>query len=529
MILPHNLSMLPGVLLAVAAQFSGSWANPNNFLSDKLVVENRVQNVLEHRTAKYTECRQKTTGPIETTLCDYETVESVNQELYSHLHELVKTPFFRYFQVDLYRDCQYWDDAERCANRECAISPVDESEIPEKWRAASLSRVEELRSSLPGCYYRDSDFCFLESLTDGEYVDLSDNPERFTGYDGPSAHRIWNAIYQENCFGLAEKSQPSSSMSSSSFLLSSNPLSSLSPPEEEDASECLEKRVYYKIISGLHASISTHICHEYLDQATGEWGPNLECFISRVASHPERLQYIYFNTVLLLRAVARIGPYLSAYDICTGNERDEIDSRVQLSKVIEIAEKAGRFDETSLFRGEDAKVLKEEFKAHFRNVSSIMDCVGCARCRLWGKVQFSGVGAALKILFELDETALDPQANPNLLTRSEIVAIINTLHRFTESLYAVEGFRALWSATDDPQALLTKVESQKTPSSPATSPSPRAGSDKVDNTLYGKLLSLAQLCRRSTKACAEMVMTIFDSLGALFRLSDKDGMPHPDL
>jgi len=59
MILPHNLSMLPGVLLAVVAQFSGSWANPNNFLSDKLVVENRVQNVLEHRTAKYTECRQK--------------------------------------------------------------------------------------------------------------------------------------------------------------------------------------------------------------------------------------------------------------------------------------------------------------------------------------------------------------------------------------------------------------------------------------------------------------------------------------
>jgi len=365
-------------------------------------------------------------------------------------------------------------------------------------------------------------------LTDGEYVDLSDNPERFTGYDGPSAHRIWNAIYQENCFGLAEKIQSSSSpMTSSQFLLSSNPLSSLSPPVEEDASECLEKRVYYKIISGLHASISTHICHEYLDQATGEWGPNLECFISRVASHPERLQYIYFNTVLLLRAVARIGPYLNAYDICTGNERDEIDSRVQLSKVIEIAEKAGRFDENSLFRGEDAKVLKEEFKAHFRNVSSIMDCVGCARCRLWGKVQVSGVGAALKILFELDETALNPQANPNLLTRSEIVAIINTLHRFTESLHAVEGFRAIWSGTDDTQALLDKVTSQKTSPSPA--PSPRTGSERVDNTLYGRLLGLAQLCRQSTKACAEIVKTILDNLGALFRVSDKDGMPRPDL
>jgi hypothetical protein len=39
------------------------------------------------------------TGPIETTLCDYETVESVNEELYNNLSELVRLPFFRYFRV----------------------------------------------------------------------------------------------------------------------------------------------------------------------------------------------------------------------------------------------------------------------------------------------------------------------------------------------------------------------------------------------------------------------------------------------
>lgn len=32
------------------------------------------------------------------------------------------------------------------------------------------------------------------------YVDLSLNPERFTGYKGDSAHRIWHSIYRENCF-----------------------------------------------------------------------------------------------------------------------------------------------------------------------------------------------------------------------------------------------------------------------------------------------------------------------------------------
>ena len=32
------------------------------------------------------------------------------------------------------------------------------------------------------------------------YFDLSLNPERYTGYAGPSAERIWKAIYRENCF-----------------------------------------------------------------------------------------------------------------------------------------------------------------------------------------------------------------------------------------------------------------------------------------------------------------------------------------
>ena len=39
------------------------------------------------------------TGPIETTKCDYESIESVNQDLFNNLNELVKTPFFKYFQV----------------------------------------------------------------------------------------------------------------------------------------------------------------------------------------------------------------------------------------------------------------------------------------------------------------------------------------------------------------------------------------------------------------------------------------------
>lgn len=31
-------------------------------------------------------------------------------------------------------------------------------------------------------------------------MDLTLNPERYTGYKGRSAHRIWHSIYKENCF-----------------------------------------------------------------------------------------------------------------------------------------------------------------------------------------------------------------------------------------------------------------------------------------------------------------------------------------
>ena len=42
-------------------------------------------------------------------------------------------------------------------------------------------------------------FCITED-DGGEYVDLLLNPERYTGFKGQSAHRIWRSIYMENCF-----------------------------------------------------------------------------------------------------------------------------------------------------------------------------------------------------------------------------------------------------------------------------------------------------------------------------------------
>lgn len=233
----------------------------------------------------------------------------------------------------------------------------------------------------------------------------------------------------------------------------------LTAPRDPQAEEqCLEKRVFYRLISGLHASISIHICAEYLDKTSGEWRPNLECFITRIAEHPERLQNVYFNYVLMLRALTKAAPYLRSFDYSVGNSTvDERTQEVVRGLLDRAVSCTATFDETSMFAsGPDANILKAEFKKHFRNVSQIMDCVGCDKCRLWGKTQVTGLATALKLLFSFDESA--GAVEDFSLRRSEVVAFIWTLHRFSESLAAVEQFRNMWTKRNIAQSAVVGGE-----------------------------------------------------------------------
>ncbi|KAM3248049.1 endoplasmic reticulum oxidoreductin-1-like [Capsicum annuum] len=45
------------------------------------------------------------------------------------------------------------------------------------------------------------------------------------------------------------------------------------------------------------------------------------------------------------------------------------------------------FDEAKLWKSQSGPELKQQIQKQFRNISSIMDCVGCDKCQLWGKLQ----------------------------------------------------------------------------------------------------------------------------------------------
>lgn len=291
----------------------------------------------------------------------------------------------------------------------------------------------------------ERDYCVPEdesSAGKGDYVSLVDNPERFTGYSGPSAHQVWEAIYRENCFS---KDVEMASTKPSSIGLQEQAAQDLrsviqhnSPPSDD---ECLEKRTFYRIISGMHASISTHLCYDYLNQTTGQWGPNLSCYEERLHAHPDRISNLYFNYALVLRAVAKVRNALESYTYCSGDPEQDAMTK---EKVIALADQISKgpriYDESLMFRDPSIIGLKEDFRNRFRNVSRTMDCVGCDKCRLWGKLQTAGYGTALKILFEFNEK--DNSQNPPL-RRTELVALVNTLDRISHSLSAIGKFEEL--------------------------------------------------------------------------------------
>ena len=418
----------------------------------------------------------------------YSTLDTLNDAISPYLESITQsTDFFAYYRLNLFdQQCpvKAWDDETgTCGNIACKVDTLeDEKDIPVIWRAEELSKLEGPKAAHPGrqlqkergeqrplqgdlgedvgesCVveyddeYDDRDYCVPEdesATVKGDYVSLVDNPERFTGYAGGD---VWDAIYKENCFskepqlsasvGRADSSHPFQAANDLRTVIQQN-----SPCNElELDDECLEKRVFHRIVSGMHASVSTHICFDYLNQTTGTWGPNLQCYQDRLATHPERVSNLYFDYAILLRAVTKLRTYLKNYTFCSGDPSQNRDTR---NKILKLANTAAAypqiFDESTMFQDPDVSGdLKEDFRNRFRNVSRLMDCVGCDKCRLWGKLQTVGYGTALKVLFEYDE--LKNGENPPL-RRTELVALVNTLDRVSSSLTALNKMRDLVTET----------------------------------------------------------------------------------
>ncbi|XP_063982903.1 ero1-like protein [Diachasmimorpha longicaudata] len=434
------------------------------------------------------QCFCKLKGSIDDCSCNVDTVDYFNNvKIYPRLQSLLVRDYFRFYKVNLLNQCPFWVDDSKCSMKHCHVRPCQDEDIPiglkgeiprnlHKAEVAVDKYLPEnqqinceqtakdhnrelgyLNTTISSENYKEferwqqhddaqDNFCVKET-SPGEYVDLLLNPEKFTGYRGPSAHRIWRTIYMENCF------RPETSPHN--FIQSS-----------QMNGMCLEKRAFYRVISGLHASINIHLCAKsllsYRDQTLGlvsgaaEWGSNLEEFHKRFSPEwtggegPNWLKNLYFIYLLEMRALDKAAPYLEKEEYYTGDDGADEETRVVVKDVLQIVRSfPDHFNESCMFNGgSEAATLKEEFRQHFRNISRIMDCVGCDKCKLWGKLQIHGLGTALKILFSGKFDRWEPSVNSIsrkqfYLERSEIVALMNAFGRLSESIFELEKFRQM--------------------------------------------------------------------------------------
>lgn len=83
---------------------------------------------------------------------------------------------------------------------------------------------------------------------------------------------------------------------------------------------CVEEDVFYRLISGLHASISIHIAAGYFDKLSNTWKVNSPLYWERVGNYPDRIMNLMFLFSMELKALAKVGDFLtSVYKFETGN------------------------------------------------------------------------------------------------------------------------------------------------------------------------------------------------------------------
>jgi len=419
--------------------------------------------------------------------CTFSAVEDINeQSVFPVVSRLVETPFFRYFKVNVYCDCPLWPDDSMCMMQACSVCECGADEVPKVWldaeTAGGAGSVEAAAGSGGGgeCDADSGGRCDsvrcaaaldapvdtsieenMESrllnlkgwrgfnnpwMAEGEeseeylYINLLANPERYTGYQGEHAHRIWAGIYSQPCFADLDNT---------------------------------EARVLHRLLSGMHASISMHLSAKWLiDEDAGEWGPNLKEFERRLGRPElsERVENLYFSFLLVLRATLRAAPLLSQLEYSTGDAAADTHTAALVKELVSLTDGLPAacpmpFDESRMWSsgtagGTDGGTggshpQRARLQAAFRNITTLMDCVGCEKCKLWGKLQTLGIATALKVLHSRCDDGgggsgggvaavgsrapacdgLQPSNEDTLhLERNEVIALLNLLERLSSSI-----------------------------------------------------------------------------------------------
>ena len=341
-------------------------------------------------------------------------VMKYNKNITKILDKLKKTLFFKIFKLNLEPECTIFQQQNICKDESCQICQCEEGEVPKIWKQESNAnelintKIDEPFKKWVDKFSVSTKEWLIEEDIDskeGTYINLLKNPEGYTGYQGP---HIWKAIFSENCF-------------SDRFNLL-----------------CKEDKIFYRIFSGWLSNTNMQIGFNFHDKKTNRTYLNVEMLSTRLLNMKDRVDNFFFLYSLMLKAINKGKNFLLNYDYFSGNEtEDKITLNLinelfnENSKNLNILENS--FNETSLeFENFMHSQKISNLIIRFRNISSLIDCVSCSKCRMHAKLEIFGIATMFKIMFANNNELKE------IIKRNELVSFLNLFAKLSKTISNME-------------------------------------------------------------------------------------------
>jgi ERO1-like protein alpha len=338
-----------------------------------------------------------------------------NQKLCDSLQKLKQTLFFKIFKINLDPECSVFHQEMICKDTACQICECSNTEVPRVWKQPSgidenvVTTIDDPFNKWVEKFNVDSKQWLLKEdidPKDGSYVNLLKNPEGYTGYRG--AH-IWNAIFKENCY------------------------------TESYSSLCVEDKIFSNIFMGWLVNTNFQIGCNFRNRQTNESYVNISYVTNKFLYHKDKIDYLFFLYSLMLKAVNKAVPFLLNYDYSSGNKTEDkmtlkIIKEIFRYELLNMDLIEDSFQDTyAYFDNFISSNRLAELIIRFRNISSIIDCVTCSKCRMHAKLEVFGIATMLKILFAPNTEELKKS-----MSRNELVSFINLFAKLSKSVSNIE-------------------------------------------------------------------------------------------
>ena len=335
-----------------------------------------------------------------------------NHKLCDSLQKLKQTLFFKIFKINLDPECSVFNQEMICKDTACQICECSNNEVPRLWKQPSgideniVTTIYDPFNKWVEKFNLDTKQWLLKEdidPKDGTYINLLKNPEGYTGYRG--AH-IWKAIFKENCYS------------------------------DSYSSSCVEDKIFTNIFMGWLVNTNFQIGCNFRNRNTNDKYINISYVTTKFLYHKDKIDYLFFLYSLMLKAVNKAIPYLLEYDYSSGNKTED-------QMTLKIIKEIFRYELQNIDSIEDCfKETYEYFEDNFissnkiskliirfRNISSIIDCVTCSKCRMHAKLEVFGIATMLKIMFASSTEELKKS-----MSRNELVSFINLFAKLSKSV-----------------------------------------------------------------------------------------------